>query len=323
MVTGATGFVGSNIVKALAERGHQVVGFDLVPPDNLVERYLQPWAERVSYVQGDILKLTDLEKVAEDHDITKIVHAAVYTAVSPDIEMERSRSIIDVNVVGTVNLLELARSLSLRRFLYVSSSAVYGVGHSLKEPLREDSILYPRSLYAATKYTSELLTSRYGELNGFQGVSVRLSSPYGPMERVTGYRSLMSLLCQWTGNVVREEPIKVGDRTQERDFTYVADVAAGICAVLDAQYLSHDVYNVSAGHSITLDEVVETLQSLRASVRVIDEPSSVFPSLGLGASRAEMDVTRLREDVGFTAQFDLASGISDYLTWREEFPFRD
>ena len=323
MVTGATGFVRSNIVKALAQQGHRVIGLDLVAPDDLVKRYLQPWAERVSFVQGDILNVRDLERAAEDRDVTKIVHAAVYTGVSPDIEKERSRSIVDVNVVGTANLLDLARGLSLERFLYVSSGAVYGVGHSLTEPLREDTILYPRSLYAATKYASELLTHRYGELHGFQAVSVRLSSPYGPMERATGHRSLMSLLCQWTGNVVRGEPIKVGDRTQGRDFSYVADIAAGICAVLDAPSVSYDVYNVSTGHSITLDEIIETMQSLRPSVQVIDDPSMVFPSLGLGANRAMIDVTRLREDVGFTAQFGLASGISEYLKWREEFSFRD
>ena len=323
LATGGTGFVGSNIVKTLAQRGHEVVCFDLATPDTLVQKYLEPWAERVSFIQGDILSVGDLERAAAQHNITKIVHAAVFTGIRSDIEADRSRSIVDINVVGTANLLDLASGLRLERFLYVSSGAVYGQFPGADRVLYEDTVLYPRTLYAATKHTSELLTRRYGELHGFPTVSVRLSSPYGPMERVTGHRALMSVPYEWTGNVVRGEPIRVGDRALGRDFTYVADAAAGIGTVLDAPSLSYDVYNISAGTWNTLEEVIKVLLELRPSLQVVDDPSKEFAILQSGGARSQMDVTRVREDLAFAARFDIAAGMGDYLEWREAFSFRD
>ena len=322
LVTGGTGFVASNIVKTLAEHGHQVVSFDLVAPDAMVQKYLEPWLDKVTFIQGDIRDTRDLEQVAE-HNINKIVHAAVYTALRPDIEKGQSRSIVDINVAGTANLLDLACHLSLERFLYVSSGAVYGEGRSIDEVLREDIILYPRTLYAVTKYASELLTRRYGELHSIPTVSVRLSSPYGPMERVTGHRALMSVLYQWAGSVVRGEPIQVSDSSLGQEFTYVADIASGICTVLDAPSLSYDEYNISSGRWRTLDEIIGVFRELRPNLQVEDAPSGEFGILRRERMRGPMDVTRLREDVGFTAGYDLTSGISEYLDWRETFPFHD
>lgn len=322
LVTGGTGFVASNIVKTLAERGHQVVSFDLVAPDAMVQKYLGPWLDKVTFIQGDILNTKDLEQVSE-HNITKIVHAAVYTALRPEIEKGKSRSIVDINVVGTANLLDLACRLPLDRFLYVSSGAVYGDGRSTDEVLREDIILYPRSLYAVTKHFSELLTRRYGELHGIPTVSVRLSSPFGPMERVTGHRALMSVLYQWTGNVVRSEPIQVTDSSLGQEFTYVADIASCICTVLDAPTLSYDEYNITSGRWVTLEELIGVFRDLRPDLRVEDAPPGGFGILRRERMRGPMDATRLREDMGFTAGYDLTSGIREYLHWRETFPFRD
>ena len=322
LVTGGTGFVGVNIVKTLAQQGHEVVSLDLVAPDTLVKRYVEPWAERVSFIQGDILSKGDLELAAAQHNIDKIVHAAVFTGITREVETQRSRSIVDINWEGTANLLELARGLSLERFMYVSSGSVYGPREP-DEVLPEDTVLNPRTLYAVTKYASELLTRRYGELHGFQTVSLRLSSPYGPMERVTGHRVVMSVLYEWTGNIVRGEPIVVGDRSAGRSYTYVADSAAAICAILDASSLSYDVYNIAVGDWITLDQMIKALQGLRPSVQVVDDPTREHTIFASGGPRGPMDATRLREDLGFTPSFDIAAGLKDYLRWREEYSFLD
>ena len=208
-------------------------------------------------------------------------------------------------------------------FLYISSGSVYGDGHSAEDVLHEDIILYPRTLYAATKYASELLTRRYGELHGFQTVSVRLSSPYGPMERVTGHRAGMSIVYQWTGSAVRGEPIRVGDRSLGAGYNYVDDAAAGICMALDASLVSYDVYNISAMRWTTLQEVIDVLQELCPSLRVVDDLGPDSIAVRPSSIRLPLDPARAKEDLGFIPKFDLSAGIGKYLNWRETFPFRD
>jgi nucleoside-diphosphate-sugar epimerase len=309
LVTGGTGFVASNIVRTLAEQGEQVVSFDLNPPSDLLRTYIKPWAKRVTFIQGDLLNQDELDGVLE-HDIKRIVHAAVFTGLFPNIEVGRSRDIVAINVMGTTNVLEVARKLSVQRFLYVSSVAVYG-DYQPDKVLTEESIMLPRTLYAVTKHASELLTRRYGELHSFPTVSVRLSAPYGPMERVTSHRANQSLLKEWTGNIIRREPIKVGNRSLKRVFSYVLDIAGGICAVLNAPSLSYDVYNISTGEQISLDGIIAVLCDLHPGLQILDRPMTGHPQIS-----NILKTQRLTNDVGFCPRYDLRSGLEEYMAWR-------
>lgn len=313
LVTGGTGFIGSNIVKTLAKKGHRIVSFDLVPPDELVRRYLEPWEDKIEYVQGNILKQADLEKVV-GLGITKIVHAAVFTGILPRIESSEATSIVDINVMGTTNLLELARKVSPERFLYVSSGAVYGIGRPSDEVLYEESPLRPNNLYSITKHTSELLTKRYSELSGFDSVSVRLGGPYGPMEKVTGHRENQSLIKNWVGQALRGELIEIDDRSRRLEPTYVTDIAEGVVAILDASSLSYDVYNNASGQQSTLGEILALLEKLCPGFQV--KEVSFSKELAILQGRDNLtDITRLKEDVGFVPKFGLAEGLTDYLAW--------
>ena len=126
LITGGTGFVGANLVKDLASNGHTVVSMDLNAPDSLMHNFISEVASNISFVTGDILDQQFLDNIQSTYKIDRIIHAAVYTVNQLDLEIEKSREIIDINVMGTTNLLELARKVQVERFLYISSGAAYG-----------------------------------------------------------------------------------------------------------------------------------------------------------------------------------------------------
>ena len=160
LVTGGTGFVGANIVKDLVQNGHQVVSFDINGPDQLLQDFLGESSSSVIFVQGDIVDPASVERLGQDHQIDKIVHAAVYTVNREALEIERSRDVIAINLEGTANLLELARTEKVSRFIYVSSGAVYGSALPGDQTLNEETPAVPGNLYGITKFASEMITRR-------------------------------------------------------------------------------------------------------------------------------------------------------------------
>lgn len=323
LVTGGTGFVGSNILKGLAQAGHDVVCLDVNGPDQLTEKFMGEVSSKVSFVQGDMLDQGIVERLGDEHSIDKIVHAAVFTVNRLELETRRSRDVVAINIEGTANLLELARTSQVDRFVYVSSGAVYGPAAAADQTLNEDAPPVPPNLYGITKYSSELLTRRYGELHGISTASVRLSTPYGPMERVTGHRAVMSVFYQWTGQALRGEIIQADDMNGGRDYIYVTDIARGIQAVLDAPTLPHGLYNLTTGIWVTYREILDGLAGLVPSTQVVDTaPGSREPS-SEGADRGPLSGHRLIHDLGWTPSFDLNAGLADYLQWRRDSSFLD
>ncbi len=322
LVTGGTGFVGANIARELARAGHDVVSYDLAPADGLVEHFVRDCAERILFVTGDILDEEAVAKLGSDFAIDRIVHAAVYTVNQIPLEVERSKAIADINFTGTANLLELARTQAVGRFLYVSSGAAYGAAAGNDQTLNEDMPVAPNNLYGITKYASELITRRYGELHGLSTASVRLSTPYGPMERVTGHRAVMSVLYEWTRQVVRGEDLLAHDLDEGRDYIYVADVARGIRAVLDAPAVPHDLYNLTTGVWVTFGQIIEALRALSPSTSVIERPSGDAP-VHSASPRGPLSGHRLHQDLGWTPSYDLRAALADYLAWRRDSGFVD
>ena len=320
LVTGGTGFVGSNIVKVLARSRHEVVSVDIAPPDEIVRRYTSNVADSISWVSGDILNRQTLAEAVQGRNIDKIIHAAVYTGTRADVEIDDSHRIVDINTRGTLNLLDLARTLAVKRFVYVSSGGVYAGKRLAHEPLREDMHLFPINLYDITKYACEMLSERYGELHGFQTASVRLSAPYGPMERVTGHRAVMSQVYEWTGKAMRGEAIDFSRDTPDRDFTYVIDTASAIAAVLDAPSLKHQVYNIGRGRKVTIGEMIDAIERVCPSVTFTGDRDEVERKPPPKYGRGPMDVSRLA-DLGFAAEHDIEMGLRKYMAWRREFGF--
>ena len=323
LVTGGTGFVGSNIVRELAARGHEVVSLDVSAADSLNRDYLGDLESRVTFVAGSILNPSDLDSLRQSYRIDKIVHAAVFTVNRVDLETARSRDIVEINVAGTANVLEMARNIRPERFIYISSGSMYGMARASDQYFNEDDPSRADTLYGMTKAASEAITQRFGELHGFATASLRLSTPYGPMERVTGHRDNMSIPHQWTGRLLRGEPIAVDHSGEGRDFTYVLDIASGIATVVDAPALPHDRYNITNGVWVTGQQIQQTLAELYPDIKLVEEGAEPVANVSTSPSRGPLSGYRLWHDFGWRPQYDLAAGLRHYVDWRRASGFLD
>lgn len=323
LVTGGTGFVGANIVKDLASNGHQVLSLDINGPDKLLNDFLGQAANNITFIQGDIVDAGMLSGLNEKHQIEKIVHAAVYTVNREALEIERSRDVVAINLEGTANVLELARNQRVNRFIYVSSGAAYGTALSGDQMMNEETPPEPENLYGITKFASEMITRRYGQLHDLSTATVRLSTPYGPMERVTGHRAVMSVFHDWTGRVARGEGIIAEDMDQGRDYIYITDIAEGLRCVLDAPELPHDLYNLTTGIWLTFQQILDGVSELSPSTKVTRATSTRPKVGGENYSRGPLSGHRLFSDFGWTPRFDLKSGLIDYIQWRSDSGYLD
>ena len=327
LVTGGVGMIGSNVVRELASRGHDVISIDVEPVGELGLKDVAPWGGQVTWVEGDITDQGTLERMVAMTQIDKIIHNAAYTPYG-DQEKDDWRRVIDVNLVGTVNMLELARRLAVGRFLNISSAGVYTSSDPTDQPLKEDMPLSPGNTYGITKIAGEALTRRYSELHGIETATLRLSQNWGPMERVTPYRTRMALPYTWTRSVVRGEPIEASPfgsgitegRLFNVDMPYVRDTAACVAAVLDAPKLTHQLYNISTGHPLSLHEMVDAMREACPEATFVEPVPREDASL---ERRLVLDVTRMKEDLGFVLSHNLVSALSDYVKWRRDLNFMD
>ena len=307
LVTGATGFVMANLVRHLAEGGHPVVAADLNPPDDRLARFLSGLAGGVEFRRVDVTDAGAVRALVDATRPERTVHGAAITAIPPDTERTRFRSTVEVNVMGTLNALEALRKLP-GRIVVVSSGSVYGTPD---DALSEDSVTAPRGLYPITKFAADALARRFAAIHALDLAVVRLASPFGPFERDTGSRPLLSPIQHWATAALRGEPIRVsGSPEQPRDAAHVADVASGIAAVLLAPRLDHDVYNIGWGCCATAREILDVLARLVPGARFTFVPGETPP----WATRGPLLCDRLRA-LGWRPRYDLESGLAAYLAW--------
>jgi UDP-glucose 4-epimerase len=271
LVTGATGFVMSVLGRHWldADPRERLVVLDAAAPDAAAQRYFAGVADRLEVVVADVTKPDMWRAALERPDITHIVHGATVTPLSRGTAAEAKREpeaenpgrIIDVNVMGTVAVLDWARTLpNLKRFIYVSSGAVYKHHGPDRpgEPLPEDGYVMPRRLYGISKLASELITERYGDLFGLSTASVRPSSVYGTMDRVTpsrNFRHVPNRIAHMA--VAGVKRVRVNTLSAVGDYIHVEDVARAIVSLLHAPTLRFCAYNVAAGATATVGDLMD------------------------------------------------------------------
>jgi nucleoside-diphosphate-sugar epimerase len=324
LVTGASGFIGVNIVKCLAEKGYSVLGTTRrhCGSGPLMKDYLEGMEDLVTWVTIDLKDSERTMSLSNEYDISGIIHAAVFTAVTKDVEQKRSRDILESDLMGTVNTLELAKKVGVDRYIYVSSSGLYGNTKDPNEPVPESSIApYLRSsgFYSITKVASERLTEHYNRLFPMTTTSMRVGAPYGNMERPTGSRYRMGPIYRLLYLILTEKRdcLRVNGLEYTRDWTFVNDTVSCLVAGLEASAPLSEVYNVTCGINSSLREILSTLQDVPGVdfewEEVDSKEDSDFGSVGI--QRGPLSIDKARSELGFKPQFDLKRGIRAYVDW--------
>lgn len=316
LVTGATGFIGANFVYQLAKSGHRVIANDVNAPIPLLREYWAPYAERIVFEVGSVTDAARLNEIADVHGLEGIVHAAAITAVDPATEARLGARMLEVNIMGTLQLLELARRTRVRRLVYISSSGIYGFDD--KNTIPETAVLPTENLdlYTISKRTSEELCLRYAVLLEMDIVIGRLNGPYGPMERDTGVRPLMSPIYQLVRAALVQNEVRIRASDGVFDWTYVLDLATSVQLLLDAPRLPHRIYNLSGGTLYTLEQALDLLQEILPTFqyRRVEAGEAADIELHL-PNRGALDISRLESDVNYAPAFDLRQGLVTALPW--------
>ncbi len=304
LVTGAAGFIGSHLAAALLERGATVVGVDAFTdyyPREIKMSNLAPLVAHPSFtlVEG-ALQTMPLEPVLEG--VTHIFHLAAQAGVRKSWGTD-FRIYTSNNIDATQRLLEAVKGRNLTRFVYASTSSVYGDDAPM--PMHEDLTPHPVSPYGVSKLAAEHLCSLYRVNYGIPTVALRYFTVYGPRQRPDmGFH--LFIRAALTG-----QPIRLfGDGDQTRDFTYVSDAVAGTVAAGD-RGRAGAVYNLGGGSRVSVNEVLALIGRITGKDLVIRRED-----VQKGDMRDTFaDTTRARQELGFAPAFSLEAGISAECAW--------
>jgi nucleoside-diphosphate-sugar epimerase len=319
LVTGGCGFVGINLAEALLARGESVVLFDRRGLPDAVSRTLQMHAAPLTVAVGDVRDTVTLTRVMREFQVQRVAHAAVITSGAAR-ESSEPNEIIEINVCGTVSVLEAAKSSGCRRVLYVSSGSAYGRTHDEGGPLREDiSPSLPETLYGITKCAAEQTALRLGALWSFDVLSVRLGSVFGPWEYDTGARDRLSPQLQLARLALRGEAAVLPEREIRRDWIYSNDVASGLVRLLHAYKIPHGLYHLSSGRDWSgfFPRWCATLQAAYPDFtwRTAAAGATANVNYQADGDRATMEIKRIATDIGFVPHFGAEEACTEYIDW--------
>jgi UDP-glucose 4-epimerase/UDP-glucuronate 4-epimerase len=316
LLTGGNGWVPSFIMRRLLERGERVVSYDVMPPDELLREFLGDLFGGANFVNGDVTDQNHLLDVCRQTGVTRVIHAA---AITPRLDREREepRRIIDVNLGGTINVLEVVRQLpEFTRMIYICSVAAWGGGHDA-DVLDEETLSRATNLYGVTKHTSERIALRYKELFNLDIVSLRPASVYGPMERVTpGYRGATELR-EMLRILHAGEELRVNSlEGPYHAWTYVEDIAEAVERAWATPNLPHDIYTITAGEQYSIGDMLSAFKRAWPEIEYRVVPESEANYLVSGdppGPRSSND--RMRQDFGWVPSTPLDEGVRQYIAW--------
>lgn len=314
LIFGGAGFVGLNIAEALLRAGHAVTAFDRSPiPEAALHAFAKLPGGFIA-IQGDVTDEAAVAAAIEPGTDLVVMGAAITAGRERD--ASDPATTLKVNLLAQVPILAAARATGVRRVVNLSSAAAYGAAGERLPELDETTPGDPVGLYAITKWASERVGARLGDLWGLDLVSLRLSGVFGPWEHATGVRDTLSPHCQILAAAVAGEPA-ILPRPGLRDWICAPDVADAVLAVAAAEKLGHGVYNVSTGTRFTLLDWGQRLaQAFPGFVCRLAEPGEAATIDFHGPSdRAPMAVARIAHDIGWSAQTEGLASADRLAAW--------
>ena len=317
LVTGAAGFIGSNLVERLLTLGHSVVGLDNFATghgrnlEDVRAQVGEPAWKRFRFVEGDICDLGTCHDVCRGADY--VLHQAALGSVP--------RSLVDpiathaANVTGFLNILVAARDAQVRRFVYAASSSTYGDHPAL--PKVEDQIGRPLSPYAVTKYVDELYADVFERSYGIETVGLRYFNVFGRRQDPDGaYAAVIPL---WVGNLLAGRECRInGDGETSRDFCFVENVVqANLLAATARGDVTGGVYNVAVGGRTTLNQLFGWIRDGLARFRpeVAGAEPAYAPFREGDVRHSQADITKARERLGYAPTHTVEAGLRETLEW--------
>ena len=307
LVTGGAGFIGSNLVEALLDRGDEVLVVDNLASGKR-ENLTAALSRGAGFEEADIRDADRMRSAFVSARPDIVFHLAAQIDVRKSIEDPAFDA--GVNVVGTINVLEAARQTAVKRVVYTSTGgAIYGEADVMPTP--ESAPARPMAAYGQSKFCAEAYCGWYERLYGLSSVILRYGNVYGPRQDPHGEAGVVAIFC---GKVLAgERPLIYGDGRQTRDYTYVGDiVAANLAAAAHPE--AHGAYNVGTGVESSVVEVLGALREAAGEGEGELEPEFA-PARQGELQRSSLDVTRARAELGFTADTDLVTGMKPTLEW--------
>jgi UDP-glucuronate 4-epimerase len=309
LVTGGAGFIGSHLVDRLLAAGAEVVVVDdfndyydpAKKRANVAEHLRQPG---YTLVEHDIRDGAKMGALVADKRPQCIVHLAARAGVRPSLSDPLLYE--TTNSVGTLHLLEAARHHRVQRFVFASSSSVYGL--NAKVPFAEtDALLRPASPYGATKLASEAMCHAYAHLYGLSIASLRFFTVYGPRQRPD------LAIRKFAEHMLAGKPIELfGDGSTSRDYTFVDDIVAGVRAAIELDPApGHEIFNLGNSSPVTLAELVAALESVLGKKAIIER----LPEQPGDVPRTYADVTKSERVLGYRPSTPLMQGLAVFAQW--------
>jgi len=311
IVTGAAGFIGSHLCEKLLQQSWQVTGidnFDDFYDPKIKRQNLKTSLENKNFnlIEADI-RDTDAMNNAFSQGADIIVHLAAKAGVRPSIEQPLLYT--NVNVNGTAALLQAAKKHKIEKFIFGSSSSIYG--NNQKVPFSEDdNVDLPISPYAATKKAGELLCHTYHHLYGINVTCLRFFTVYGPRQRPD------LAIHKFARLIISKKPLPVyGDGSMMRDFTYIDDIIQGLTAAID-KCKGYNIYNLGESRPISVNDLISKIENSLGKKAIIEHQP---PQPG-DVNRTFADITKARNDLAYNPTTDLSTGLAKFTTWLNQKP---